>query len=258
MEAINYAASTLAEEKLVLNSKQFPFRFLAAKRAIESGHSGPKVAKLLTALDNAMSVSIRNLPLLDGASAVFFDNSGSMYQAISTKSEIERVDIGAMLGGCVSIISPDSRTGVFGTDYRTIAFSQREGVLQRAEKMKHTDVGYSTNAYLAFDDLVNNKIKVNRIFLFSDMQCYGTGAVSSSWERYKQISPGCYLYSFDLAGYGTSQVPEDDPRVMTIAGWSEGILKYVPKFEREKKLVINELKNINPLTYMLGNKAEEE
>ena len=249
-EAIQYTIAQLRDEKTILNSKQFPFRFLSAYRAIQNTEGGSRV---LSALDYAMSISIRNLPILDGATAVFGDNSGSMTGKVSGKSEIQLMDVGSMLGGIASIISPDNITGVFADDFKIVNFSVRESALARAEKMKQTNVGGSTMAYKAFKYLVDNGIKVHRIFLFSDMQCYNEDrniegeSVYGYWEKYKQrVNPGAYLYSFDLAGYGTSQVPEDDPRVLLVAGWTENILRYIPYFERDRKTVLQEIRQIEP------------
>ena len=87
-------------------------------------------------------------------------------------------------------------------------------------------MGYSTNAYKAFQWLLKDKIKADRVFLLSDMQCWdrygGSESVAApfmKWQR--EVSPNVYLYSIDLAGYGTMQFPEKAKNVVTMAGWSE-------------------------------------
>ena len=243
----------LRDEKTILNSKQFPFRFYSAYKAIED-HSNPDASLLMGALEDAMDISIQNIPKTDGTTAVFTDNSGSMDVTVSEKSKVTNRMVGAILGAIATKLTQKSISGVFGETFANLNFSPRLSILERAIKADGTDVGYATNAYLAFDYLIYNKIKVDRILLFSDMQCYDSNRTNSyyggysstiheQWNKYKkEINPNCYLYSFDLAGYGTSQVPQGDPKVLLVGGWSENILKYIPYFERDSKTVIQEIR----------------
>jgi len=80
------------------------------------------------------------------------------------------------------------------------------------------------------------------------MQCYDSatqGALRTAYygatpgeslalelKRYKAaVNPEVYLYSVDLAGYGTSQFPQDEGRVCQVAGWSERLLNFIPLYE---------------------------
>ena len=263
-ETINYIVGQLTDEAKILNSKQFPFRFLSAYRATEQ-HESTNTGKILTALDESIRLSVKNLSMLDGTTAVFGDNSGSMDDPISDKSQVARRDVAAILGAIASVIAPDNICGVFGQSYARVNFSQRQSILHRAEKMSKTDVGHATYGWMAIDDLISHKIEVKRIMLFSDMQCYNAGhsmygeSIDEKWQEYKaKINPNAFLYSFDLAGYGTTQVPEDDPHVLTIAGWSESIFKYIPFFERERKTVMAAIRGVNPKTYYITKKEQED
>lgn len=254
-ETIDHVIAQLEDEQKILNSKQFPFRFLSAYRAIQNNNNR-KTGKLLTALDRAIGISIKNLPLLDGVTAVFCDNSGSMHgRTISGKSDIKLQDIGGLFGGIASIIAPDNIVGAFADQFATINFSQRESALARAEKIRNTDVGGGTYSHLTIDYLIEHNIKVHRIFIFSDEQGYdrsgyNDSSLYDSWERYKRnVNHSTYLYSFDLTGYGTTQIPTEDPHVLKIAGWSENILKYIPQFEGDRKTVLAEIRNIKADTY---------
>jgi 60 kDa SS-A/Ro ribonucleoprotein len=253
-KTIDTVISKLTSEKIIQNSKQFPFRFFSACKAIEA-HPNRYASKLITALDAAMFISVKNLPLISGTTAVFTDNSGSMNASISEKSTVSRKEVGAVLSAIASVISMDNFIGVFASTYQHLNFSQRDSILRRTKSIAGVQVGYNTNGYLAFEDLIRHKTKVDRIFLFSDQQCYdssgGYDSIFDQWEQYKrEVNANAYLYSFDLAGYGTTQVPEHDPHVLTIGGWSEAILKYVPMFEADKATVLAEIRKITPATYL--------
>ena len=245
-QTIDYAVSQLTNPSKIRNSKQFPFRFLSAYKSIEDY---PKAGKFLSALDRAMDISIDNLPNMDGITAVFSDNSDSMNSKISEKSQVSMKEVGNTLAAIASKLS-NNINGVFGEDFATLSFSDQDSILTRTQKLCGKNVGYSTNGYKAFDYLIREGIKVDRIFLFSDMQCYDDSGydssyINNSWREYKRrVNKDCYLYSFDLRGYGTVQIPQGDPRVLIVAGWSENILKYVPYFEMDRATVLDEIRQI--------------
>ena len=76
-------------------------------------------------------------------------------------------------------------------------------MVDTANKILQTaDVGYGTNAYLPIQYLIDKKIKVDRIFLFSDMQCYDTydggNSLEDQLQLYRQtINPNVYFYVVD-------------------------------------------------------------
>ena len=250
---LTYPIKKLRDEKTILNSKQFPFRFYSAYRAIED-RASTKVSSLLTALEDAMDIAVKNVPKLDGTTAIFVDNSGSMDSVISDKSTVTYKEVGGMLGAIASTMSQDNYFMVFGTSIAAVNFSRRDSILSRAEKSIRTDVGGNTNAYLAFEWLNINKVPVDRIILFSDMQCYDSngngygygnvGSIVKQWNQYKKtVNNNAKLYSFDVSGYGTAQTPQGDRNVLLVGGWTESILKYIPYFERDHQSVIQEIRN---------------
>jgi hypothetical protein len=133
---------------------------------------------------------------------------------------------------------------VFAEGFKVVHTVKGDGILANTRRFLETDVGMATNAYLAVRYLIRHKVDVDRILLFSDMQCYDTGDVGRHWgmptgvslaeelKEYKaKVNPEVYLYSVDLAGYGTAQFPKGESRVCAIAGWSERLLHFVPLYE---------------------------
>ena len=79
---------------------------------------------------------------------------------------------------------------------------------------------------------------------------YGTSTVAEKVLEYRQkVNPKCFFYSFDLAGYGTLQIPEGVKRTALIAGWSDKILKFIPMFEKDPDAAINYIQNLNHESY---------
>jgi len=249
----------LTDEKIIRNSKQFPFRFLSAYKSIEN-NSNHNAGRLLTALNTAIEISIKNLPRFDGVTAAFADNSRSMDQNISAKSEVRAHEIANVFAAIISKLSQNNIIGTFADEFKVINFAAQDSVLSTAQRIKQIYVGGSTNGYLSIRYLNDKNIKVDRIFTLSDEQMYDSDGYWSGsrnntlkveWNKYKKnVNPNCYLYSVDLVGYGTTQIPENDPHVLKIAGWSDSILKYIPYFEKEKQSMIDHINKVNRNTYI--------
>jgi 60 kDa SS-A/Ro ribonucleoprotein len=252
--------SKLTNEEKILSSKQFPFRFYSAYKSIED-HSNPAAGKFLTALNKSIEISVQNIPTLSGITAAFSDNSGSMtQQTISRESEIYPQDISNLFTAITSKVSHNNVIGLFAERFRTVNFADQDSIIARKQKLDKIDVGGSTNAFLALRYLNHNNIKVDRIFLFSDEQSYDSEArygyrdeessVIKEWTKYKKTHPKTYLYSVDLVGYGSMQVPEHDPRVLKVAGWNESIFRYIPHFEENKETVVNAIEKLKVGDYI--------
>lgn len=235
---------TIADPEKVAKSRQFPFRFYSAYKEVGTG-------KIKTALTTALKHSIANLPKLKGKTFMTSDNSGSMCSPLSERSKIQYIEVGALLQAMAFGFCEDSISSVFGEDFQVVEADQNDSIITNAEKFRNTNVGHSTNAYLVLNHLLANNIKVDRIMVFSDMQCYDSrnywGESKSLAELFKlykiKVNKDVKLYSFDLTGYGTLQFPEDDGSVVFISGWSEKIFRFINLYENGDKGLVNFIEN---------------
>lgn len=226
-EHLDRVCQYLSNEKAVANSKQLPFRFLAAYREIK-GLPSRYTSMVLEALEEAVMLSAQNIKGFDENTSVVIacDVSGSMQQPISPKSKVLLYDIGLMLGMLMQSRCKNVVSGMFGDRWKVINMSKRN-VLANVQEFyrREGEVGYSTNGYLVVEDLIQRKEIVDKVMLFTDVQMWNSNQTKdtfeNAWNRYKQIAPNAKLYLFDLAGYG--QVPLDIKRndVHLIAGWSD-------------------------------------
>jgi len=252
--------SILTNEKAVLRSKQFPFRFFSAYKQVEKITSR-YTSKVLTAISDALDISCKNIPRMEGVTLICADNSGSMDLRLSEKSDITYENIANLLGCIANRCCEDSIFMIFGEDVKVKNMNLRDSVLTNVSKIENGEVGHNTNGYKCIQYLLDNRIKVDRVILISDMQLYSSSSSSSSgyYNRHggetfinllmkyrNTINPKVYCYSVDLSGYGTLQVPEDDPRSCLIAGWNEKFLKYIKIFEQDKKSVIDSISILEP------------
>jgi len=219
---------TIGDRKKVLRSKQLPFRFLAAYRELSKVSSG-FAPKLMSALEAAVKVSAENIAGFDESTKVLVacDVSGSMQIAISPKSSIQNYDIGLMLGMLLKSRCENVVSGIFGDTWKIVNLPD-SGVLSNVDAFykREGEVGYSTNGYLVVKDLIDRKIVMDKIMIFTDCQLWdswGRTSMKDVWKTYKSIAPGAKLYLFDLAGYGNVPLDITSDDVHLISGWSDKI-----------------------------------
>jgi len=270
-EALDRVIAMLRDPNHVRRSKQLPFRFLSAYRAIDpaeadaygfrqtaeadqriAGH--PRRAAVLEAIVSALESSVANLPHLGGVTFVTADNSGSMTSPISERSTVRHIDIANLLAAIAHHMSDEAICSVFGESHRVVPVIRKDSIVTNMRRLAGTDVGHSTNAWLAIQHLRETGTRVDRIILFSDMQCYDAGhgqwdseSLAAELRKYRSsVNPGVYVYSVDLAGHGTSQFPENERRVALLAGWSEKFLEFVPLFEADGTQAIDRIVRWTP------------
>lgn len=246
-KALDAVIENLKDEKAVLKSKQFPFRFYSAYREVSNLPyvSREYQQKVLRALEIALFLSVKNLPKLDGRTAIIVDTSGSMHNSISKNSVVEYIDIATLMGSIARYVSDESLVVAFGTTAKVVPLSRDSGILKNMETIKNADVGHATYVEEALKLLEKNDYVPDRILLFSDMQVYSEGYMSSvveSVNRYLAKNKTTKFYSFDLAGYGTAIQPAQKQRVFLFSGWSEKMLEYIAMAEKEPFNILQEIK----------------
>jgi 60 kDa SS-A/Ro ribonucleoprotein len=221
----------LKNKEVILNSKQLPFRWLSAYKAIEGCDQ-----EICDALISALEISAQNLPRFSGHTFISCDNSGSMTMApISARSSLYPADIGNLLGAMVLYLSEHGCASVFGEDFAVVSTSKKDSILTNWQRLKDKNVGYATNSYKAIEFLVENKYFTDRIIILTDMIIYRSDAFEddstsfmSLLQKYRrQVNPKVRTYIVNLQPYEYFISPADDLRVTTISGWSESILKYI-------------------------------
>jgi len=230
--ALAVALTALRDPVQVQKSQMLPFRWLSAVKATSS-------SVVQDALRDAMDLSVANVPRWNGLTAVFSDNSASMDDPVSAKSTVRRRDVaGLMAAISIHLSEGEYGVGAFGDTFEWVKLSRRDSVLTNAYTVEQTQVGHSTFAHLCIDALLAKNQFVDRVILFSDMQCYsastwaGSGSLAASWSRYlASVNRKAVLYSVDLAGYGTMQFQETNKNVVQLSGWSDGVLKLIPALD---------------------------
>ena len=226
---IKKVADCLADAEQVIKSRQLPFRFLSAYREIESVTSA-HTTTIMNALEAAVKYSTKNIEGFDENTRVLLasDVSGSMRRPISEKSTILNYDIGLLLSMLLRNRCKQVVAGIFGEDWKVVNMPNNNILMatQQLYRLGNT-VGFSTNGYKIIDWLIDNKMTMDKVMMFTDMQMWdSTGhyiKFEDSWRKYKNIVPQAKLYLFDLVGYGQLPLRITEPDVYLVAGWSDRV-----------------------------------
>lgn len=218
---------TIENPERVRKSRQLPFRFLSAYKAV-SDIGGSRV---FDALESALEASIENLPKLPGTTVIAVDVSGSMGRSISAKSDVRCAEIGILLGVIANQICENSIFYTFDTKIEKYALSRRSGILHASLNIHPT--GGGTNMSLPFQKMIDEHINADRIIVISDNECNtqewwwnSRKPVQSIADEYRRISGNnIWAHGIDLQGYGTQQF--HGPKTNIISGWSEKVLQFI-------------------------------
>jgi hypothetical protein len=248
----------LADSDEVAKAKQFPFRYLAAYRelinpvttvpaqrmikkltALMQGQNKGYTGELLDALEKAVQASAANIKGFGYETRVLLacDVSGSMQTPVSAKSKILLYDVGLMLAMLLQSRCKNVEVGMFGDTWKTIVVP-RNNILGNVQEFyrREGEVGYATNGYLVIKDILQRRVEMDKVFLFTDAQLWNSNNtadhIQTLWLCYKaEVSPNAKLYLFDLKGYGQAplQILRND--VYLVAGWSDKVFEVLAALE---------------------------
>ena len=222
----------------------------------------------MDALEQAVNQSIANLPDLPGQTVILSDNSGSMTgdgagsSAVSANSKTNSAAIANLFAAMYWMKSNDTIVGLFGDKVLYPDMKRGAGLFENykilAETSGKVGGGTETGIFIMFQRMVDEKMHVDRVVVFSDCQI-GTGCAwyttpgydkggakrgddfNKLFEQYRAINPYFNAYSVNIKAYGNTVF---GPGVIKLAGWSEKIFDIMRLFEQDKNALINTIKAI--------------
>lgn len=228
---LDIVANRLADPERVRRSKQLPFRFLSAYNTLPT--NTPQAIR--DAVDEAFTLSADNLPRFGGVTVLVADESGSMTSPVSRNGSISLKEIANTLLALGGSMSEAAIPIVFADRAAIVELTEGRHDLAAVQQLSNVKIGGGTNLTSAFDLLSARGVRADRVIVFSDMQSWADHTIGNSaqlaaaqWRA--QYSPGAWIHSVDLAGYGTAQIKGD--RVSLLAGWSDRLLEAVQLAEQ--------------------------
>lgn len=241
---IQKVSDKLSNHDEVVKSKQLPFRFMAAGRALEQmtgQFDSADMSELTAAVELAANEACANIPALPGMTVIFADVSNSMRRTmVSDKSEVSCADAAAVLCGIVSKVSQRPYVVAFGSMPAPVRFVKTDTVLGVAKKALAADTkGCATNGHKCVEWMIENKLVPDRVIFLSDMQMWNSAqdneagkCLADVWGDYLKSAPGAkntWVHCVHMNGYGDNVVQGD--RVNMVGGFSEKVFTMIATTE---------------------------
>ena len=278
---VGLACRILTNKEKIRKSRLLPFRFASAyaevskldrpvrsKVTFEKGTFG--VENVLSALNQAISTSCENIPKLQGNTAILIDHSGSMRSdgggtgLVSAFSSVTSSMI-ANLFGCMLMQTQDNVfMGLFGdTLIKVDTIDRSKGILENSEQIhrkgSHCGLGTEHGLFEFFVDVVENKIRVDNVVIFSD-QVIGSNAwygksdigrysvrgrtFDTLFKDFRRVNPQSNVISVDIRQTQGTTVFNKNLRVTQVSGWSEKIFDVLETMGKGYSDIIKEIESI--------------
>ena len=244
-EAAKRVAEKLSNPELIEKAKVFPYTLL---QAYKFGTDGlPRV--IVDAIHDAMEISTRNVPMLEGGVAVAVDMSGSMCTTLDrdgvergrfwetgrNSSGITLHEIAALFTSMVLRNNPDSSILQFDTSVKPLKLEPRDTILTNAKKMVARGGGTSVSAPLVYWNKemhhAKNVVIISDYESWFDVRSRGGTAAEDEWLRYKRRVRDAKLFCIDLTPQKTAQVKQRSG-VLKIGGFSDAVFKVMEGFSK--------------------------
>jgi hypothetical protein len=243
-DVLNEALTQLADPDRVKKSRVLPFRFHTAYQEIQK-LGGKEARATLSALSKALDASFANVPKFDGQTLVVVDHSGSMGSGPGSNFQT-----GALFGVALAK-SNNADFMYFGDNAKYRDIDLDASTLSQLEVLDNLNngwgyssggagyVGHGTNFQAIFSTA--NKA-YDRIVIFTDCQAW-MGNTNLGQNQYKtRTGANPYIYTVDLAGYGTSQF--GDNKAFHLAGFSEKMFDIMQLLEQDKKALVKKIESV--------------
>lgn len=254
-EVVDLACNLLTNESAIKKSLVMPFQLYIAMKMVDAHPFNSSIIKrkLVTALAKAVDISCENVPVFSGKTLVVIDRSGSMDSALKDNNAkvISMAETGTLMGLFLAKKN-ESDIMIFGDSATYVPFNHLDSIITNVSTLMNYNrggagkynVGHGTNFHAIFSNI---KGSYDRIIILSDMcgwrtSPYGGFDTKKQLAAYRYNNPKVKLYSYDLAGQGSIQFPEED--VFVIAGFSEKVFDVMKLLEKNKEALVGEIEQI--------------
>ncbi|MCP5560347.1 MAG: TROVE domain-containing protein [Verrucomicrobiaceae bacterium] len=231
-DVIDAALAMLRDEKLIRKSLVMPFRFQTTVEAIKSADLA-RAADVLAALSDAVDMSLANVPTFPGRTLIALDDSGSMIgRPLKTGS----------LFAAALVKANDADLITFSESARYVTLNKRDSTLTLASTLEGMAQARGTDFHCIFRTA--NRA-YDRIIILSDMQGWiGHMAPTDTFNQWKSLyRSNPKVFSFDLQGYGTLQLPERN--VFCLAGFSDKTMDTLAHLDHDPAALIRQIEEID-------------
>lgn len=214
-DTINKLCDLVSNPTLIREGKIFPYQLDVANEIMLSEFSTSYSRQISQALAKGYELAIPNLKeLLPGNNVVFLDQSGSMNWEIKLPgskngSRTSCISKAALIAATIAKAT-NADIIVFGSTARYVQYNPNLDVFSLANQLSSSDMG-GTDLSTAWKLAQQSNRKYTRTFILSDNEV-NRGSTYNSYMSYVKNVGHPYVYSVDLAGYGTNAIAGEKVR----------------------------------------------
>jgi 60 kDa SS-A/Ro ribonucleoprotein len=238
-------AERLRNPEAIRKARAFPYQLLAAYRA--AGKETP--GAITMALQEALEISIENVPSVPGKIFLCLDVSGSMQSPVTGRrsgatTAVRCIDVAALVAAALLRRNTTTEVLPFSDDVVKMprSLNPLDSVMTNAELLTGLPSGGTAcsaplrnlNERLVKGDLV---VYVSNNMSWADFGAvksgYGTRGMvmAEEWSRFRARNPGAKLVLIDIQPNGSTQVTER-PEVLNVGGFSDAVFNIVSLFAK--------------------------
>lgn len=243
---VKLIAAKLRDESEIARARVFPYQLLVAYR-----NTGSAPMEIQSALQDAMEIATKNVPVIDGDVAVFPDVSGSMGSPVtgargSATTTVTCRDVAALVAATILRRNPGARVVPFKEDVVNLRLNPKDSIVTIADKIAQCGSG-GTNCSAPLRFLNQGKAKADLVVYVSDNESWmdpnvtinpwASGHTSSptsmmaEWEKFRVRSPKAKLACIDLAPNGSRQAPTR-AEIINVGGFSDEVFTLLSEFHK--------------------------
>lgn len=223
-DTVNKVCDLVSNPKLIKEGKIFPYQLDLANEIMLTEFSNSNARQISQALAKGYELAIPNLKdLLPGNNVVFLDQSGSMGTAIMLSGKdikygkTQCIDKAALIAATIAKAT-NSDIIAFGSSAKYIQYNPNVDVFTLAKQLASAHMG-DTNLSTAWNLAQQSGNKYDRVFILSDNEV-NRGNTYTAYSSYLRNTGNPYVYSVDLAAYGTNCIAGDKVRYYYGYGFS--------------------------------------
>ena len=228
-------AARLCDPAAIASSRVFPYQLMSAYLA-----AGDKVPRIVhAALEQALEISLANVPRIAGKVVVCPDVSGSMASPVSgfrgsATSHVRCIDVAALVAAAMLRKNPDAVVLPFEHNVVQCALGADDSVMENAAKLAAIGGG-GTNCSAPLLRMNGRKELADLVIYVSDNESWidakrsGATATMGQWHVFKQRNPQAKLVCIDIAPHATTQAMERED-ILNIGGFSDDVFRIIAAF----------------------------
>ena len=239
-EVVKIVADRLRNKEEIVKARQFPYQMYSAWKATVDTADVP--FEIRDALQDAMELSIDNVPEFKGQILVCMDMSGSMGSPITggsmyggkPASTIRCVDVAGLVASSIARKNRSAEIWTFESTAKKVTLNPRDTVITNTDKLARAGGGTNISApMVAFNQA---KTKADAVIYVSDNESWIDGgcswsgtALASEWEVFKKRNPQARMVCIDLTPRNNSQI-KTRKDVLQVGGFGDQVFDVVASF----------------------------